>query len=73
VDIVEFLYQLKDRMIPKELLKDKIIQMLVQSGLVNAADYKENVILSLNDWNAEKYAISLAKILGKTSFQKFAF
>lgn len=67
------LYQLKDRMIPKELLKDKIIQMLLQSGLVNAADYKENVILSLNDWNAEKYAISLAKILGKTSFQKFAF
>jgi hypothetical protein len=66
------LHQLHNKIIPKELLKDKTIKMLLDSGILTAADYEGSALLSLHGWNAEKYAISLAKILGKTSFQKVA-
>ena len=62
------LHQLESLTFSKESLDDKLIRMLIDSGLFTSDTYQDKIYLKLRNWNIESYAINLAKLMGKMSF-----
>ena len=67
-----FLYQIKDKIIPKNLTQNKLVKMIIDSQLVSIRDYQDKYLLSLNDYKPTLSAIQLAKMLGNTNFNQYA-
>lgn len=66
------LYQLKGIFVPdEETLQNKIITMLLDSGIINYKKYEDKFYFDVRNWNIEPYAIKLAKLMGKMPFQEF--
>lgn len=67
------IYQLKSLVIPKESLKENIIQLLLKSEIITVKDYEENkVYFDVTNWNIQPHAIKLAKLMGKMSFNELS-
>lgn len=68
------LYQLKDRPLPEDLTpeQEKVIKMLLESGLLRVETSGEHKYFNLITWYPDKYAVKLAKLMGKMSFPELA-
>lgn len=66
------IYLLQTFTAPQELLEDQTIKMLIESGIITPRNHENNVHFEVRGWNSEKYAIALAKLMGRMSFQELS-
>ena len=68
------LYYLKDRTVPENLTgrQQEMIDLLLDSGILHIEKSGEHRYFDLNTWNNEKYAMKLAKLMGRMSFKDMA-